>query len=350
MFYNDFESELEFLLDKGAPSIKYLVRRDYMDCDRSSPDMLNLQAMIFEQPNIKKLLTLQHADGWLGCELHGNNGFDCIITKLLDSGIEPDNQVIARAVSALTDSDIMLNHKSTFRGGDALDADGRGGNRAVVAKILARAGYSESKSPLRDEISLAWEHIFASSSYSSVDDFTIKSSGKRYYKPCARFPGANHIELLGLTHTWQTADRLDAARRSVANCYRLMCDIDEQITFKKPREFGGGFVGPFNFDWHSLSPLTPNQIVEIMRDDYNYKFAFWLRNLTNTPRWAMQSTESYESLAELVKSGELVRSIPDKTFRAFHQVFGIEPNLGKKAATECELLYCALRAIHSALE
>ena len=73
MFYNDFESELEFLLDKGAPSIKYLVRRDFMDCDRSSPDMLNLQALIFEQPNIKKLLSLQHADGWLGCELHGNN-------------------------------------------------------------------------------------------------------------------------------------------------------------------------------------------------------------------------------------------------------------------------------------
>ncbi len=350
MFFSNFDSELDFLLSKGSPAVRYLVRRDFLGCDQRSPDMLDLQARIFEQPNIKKLLALQHADGWLGCELHGNNGFDCIITKLLDSGIEPKSQVITRSIDALTDSDIMSNHKSTFRGGDALDADGRGGNRAVVAKILARAGYSESKSPLRDEISLAWEQVFASLCYTSVDDFTIKSGGKRYYKPKARFPGANHIELLGLAHTWQTTDKLDAARRSVANCYRLMCDIDEQITFKKPREFGGGFVGPFNFDWHSLSPLTPNQIVEIMRDDYNYKFAFWLRSLTNTPRWAMQSTGSYESLAELVKSGELVRSIPDKAFRAFHQVSGIEPNMRKKGAAECELVYCALRAIHSALE
>ncbi len=205
------------------------------------------------------------------------------------------------------------------------------------------------KPPLCEEISLSWEHLTASLDYGSVDDFTMISTGKRCYKPHARFPGANHIELLGLAHTWQTTDRLDAARRSVANCYRLMRDLDEYITFKKPREFGGGFVGPFNFDWQSLSPLTPERIIALTQDDYNYKFAFWLRSLTNTPRWAIQSTGSYESLAELVKSGELVRSIPDKTFRAFHQVSGIEPSLRKKDAAECELLYCALRAIHSAL-
>lgn len=350
MHIDRFRRELDFLLKFGSPSIQYLVRRDFLGCPTTDADMRKLQSDILELPNIKKLLSTQSDDGWLGTELHGSSGCDCIITTLLDSGVEPDNPAIVRAVSALNDPEVMANHKSTFRGGDALDADGRGGNRAVIAKIIAKAGFPESTPTLAGELALAWEHLTASSSYTSVDDFTIKSGGKRYYKPCARFPGANHIELLGLTHTWQTADRLKTARSAVANCYDLMRDLDEYITFKKPREFGGGFVGPFNFDWQSLSPLTPERIIELTHDDYNYKFAFWLRNLTNTPRWAMQSTESYESLAELVKSGELVRSIPDKAFRAFHQVSGIEPNLRKKGAAECELVYCALRAIHSALE
>ena len=112
----------------------------------------------------------------------------------------------------------------------------------------------------------------------------------------------------------------------------------------------GVFVFTLDQPPESLSPLTPGLIIALTQADYNYKFAFWLRSLTNTPRWAIQSTGTYESLAELVKSGELVRSIPDKAFRAFHQVSGIEPNMRKKGAAECELVYCALRAIHSALE
>ena len=39
--------------------------------------------------------------------------------------------------------------------------------------------------------------------YTSVDDFSVKGKNKRYYKPNALFPGANHIGLLENTQSWR---------------------------------------------------------------------------------------------------------------------------------------------------
>ena len=295
MFNECFNTEIDFLLEYGCPSIKYLVQRDFLNFDRNSADMRSLQADILNQPNIKKLLSFQADDGWLGTELHGNTGTDSLLTALLNSGVEPDNQSIQRAAATLLDPQVATQHKCYFHGGDALDLDGRGGNRAVVAKILAQVGFPEDTQILNEEISLAWKHLSVSTAYNSVDDFTIKSKNKRYYKPHALFPGANHIELLSLTNSWQTAENLETAKTSVTHCYNLMRDFSEYITFKKPSVYGGGFVGPFNYDWQSLTPLTTAEILAIVNNEYSYRFAFWIRNITNTSKWAIQSTGSYES-------------------------------------------------------
>ena len=49
---------------------------------------------------------------------------------------------------------------------------------------------------------------------------------------------------------------MKTAKAAVKRAYDIMKDVDEYITFKKPAEFGGGFIGPFNYNWHALKPMA----------------------------------------------------------------------------------------------
>ena len=100
-----------------------------------------------------------------------------------------------------------------------------------------------------EQLSLAFEHLSAVLQYDSIDDFSIRGKNERYYKPRAKFPGANHIGILAATQGWRTEENMKTAKVAVKHAYEIMKDVDEYITFKKPTEFGGGFVGPFNYNW-----------------------------------------------------------------------------------------------------
>lgn len=164
--------------------------------------MQKMCAEILEQENIKKHLACQHPDGWFGDELHGGEyGMERSIGKLLNAGVEKKHPAIQKGIHALITPEIASQHKNWFHGGDGLDAEGRGGNNAIIASILSRVGYDESYPILAEQITLAWKHVEAVRSYNSVDDFTKKGKNERYYKPFARFPGANHIGLLNATQS-----------------------------------------------------------------------------------------------------------------------------------------------------
>ena len=136
MSYN-FQKQIDFLLEYACPSIKYLVYRDMLDTPVDEPFMVALQNEILAQSNTQKHLSAQHPDGWFGHELHGVDGMDCHIGGLLNLGIETSHPAIQKAVTALLTPEIASTHKNWFRGGAALDAEGRGGDRAIVANILA---------------------------------------------------------------------------------------------------------------------------------------------------------------------------------------------------------------------
>ena len=170
--YN-FQKQIDYLLENACASIRYLVYRDMLHIPIDEPFMKELQAEILRQSNVQKHLEAQHPDGWFGQELHGNEGMDHYINGLLNMGVEPGNLHIQKAITALTTPETASQHKNWFRGGDALDAEERGGNRAIIAGLLSLVNAPEDTAILCDEISLSLEHLKEVLQYHSVDDFTL---------------------------------------------------------------------------------------------------------------------------------------------------------------------------------
>jgi len=344
MSYN-FQKQIDFLLELACPSIKYLVHRDMLGTPVDEPFMVELQDEILAQSNTKKHLSAQHPDGWFGHELHGIDGMDCHIGGLLNLGVEASHPAIQKAVTALLTPEIASTHKNWFRGGAALDAEGRGGDRAVVANILAMTKASEDIPVYAEQLTLAFEHLSAVLQYDSIDDFSIRGKNERYYKPKAKFPGANHIGILAATQGWRTDSNMKTATAAIKHAYEMMKDVDEYIMFKKPSEFGSGFVGPFNYNWQALTPMAEEQIVGIMNSYYNFQFAFWLGAITGVPDWVKQYNGTYEALANMLESNIIFDRLPENALSAFKKVLGKEPNYRKKYAALCDVTYAVLKAV-----
>ena len=168
MSYN-FQKQIDFLLEYACPSIKYLVYRDMLDTPVDEPFMVALQNEILAQSNTQKHLSAQHPDGWFGHELHGIDGMDCHIGGLLNLGVEASHPEFQKAITALLTPEIASAHKNWFRGGAALDAEGRGGDRAIVANILAMTKSPEDIPVFAEHLSLAFEHLSAVLQYDTMD-------------------------------------------------------------------------------------------------------------------------------------------------------------------------------------
>lgn len=344
-----FDDAIDFLLENACASIRYLVQRDCLKIPTDAPAMRSLQEKILRQANVQKILAAQGEDGWLGHELHGNDGMDSLLGGLLNAGVEKTNPAVQKAIHALVTPDIASRHKNWFRGGEALDAEGRGGNRAIMAQILSWVNYPEDHPVMAEQITLAFGHLSSALLYRSVDDFSVLGANQRYYKPNARFPGANHISLLAATQSWRTGENWKTAKKAAGHAYALMRDVNEYITFKKPAAYGGGFVGPFNYNWQALTPITEEQLYSMICDPYPFRFAFWLGSVSGVPDFMLQSTDTYEILADLLKKGTIETLLPEKSFRAFRQVMGKEPSMRKKTAKACDLTYAILRACYEVL-
>lgn len=339
-----FQKQIDFLLENACASIRYLVLRDMLQIPTDEPSMKALYEDVLRQANVQKHLSAQHADGWFGNGIHGNDDMDGHISALLNAGVAPDSPYIQKAVTALTTPEIASRHKNWFIGGEALDAEGRGGNHAIIAEILSWAGVSEDDPILAEQIALAQEHLFAVFAYSSPDDFSMKMKNYRCYKPNARFPGANHISLLDATRGWRVGNKVETAKAAVKHGYELMKGFDEYITYRKPKAFGNGVIGPFNYNWMALRPIDGNGLRSILESDYHFQFGFWLRSVSGVPAWVRQSTQTYELLAQILHEDTYMNMIPEKALKAFRQIMGREPNWRNQVSVKCDVLFAILNA------
>jgi hypothetical protein len=316
-----------------------------------TPEMQSMQSEILQSPVVRKCLSAQHQDGWLGHELHGGDGMDTLMSVLLRSGLETDSAPVQKAVNALITSEIANQHKNHFAAGNALDADGRGGNNSITALILSKTGFPEDKQPLLDEIKLSLEHLYGALEHTSKDDFTKQGAKFRYYKPSVKFPGANHIGILANTRSWQSTENLRTAKMAMTHCYMLTKDVEGYIMFRKPKEFGGSYMGPFNYGWQSLNPIETQDIQRMMNDQRNrFRFGFYIRDLSGHPMWALQTAQPYGLLAEMLENDTLMDNITAKALTGFRYLWGIEPNWRNKTSIKCDLTYRILNTCWSILE
>ncbi len=339
-----FQKQVDFLLENACASIRYLVHKDMLKTPTDEPLMKEMYEEIFQQDNVQKHLSAQHPDGWFGNGIHGCDDMDTHISALLNVGMEPNSPPIQRAIEALTTPAIASQHKNWFIGGDALDAEGRGGNHAIIAQILSSVGYAEDDPIMAEQIQLAQEHLFAVLDYTSPDDFSVQMKHYRCYKPYAKFPGANHISLLNATNGWRVGNHMETAKAAIKHAYDMMKDFDEYITYRKPKEYGNGVVGPFNYHWQALKPIDKKDLRKIMESSYHFQFGFWLGAVSNVPDWVRQSTQTYEVLAQVLDEDTFMDMLPEKALKAFRQIMGREPNWRKKASVKCDVMFALLHA------
>jgi hypothetical protein len=233
---------IDFLMEYGGDSIQYRIRRDILNAPLQTEEMRKLHERILCKPKVKKILDAQHEDGWIGNTLHGTppDGFDSSVWKLLNFGVDKTHTVFKKAIHALLHPKQNEPYKRTFPGGPALDSDGRGGDQSVVANILANLG-CEHHENVTQELTRSLDHFRGALHYTSVDDFSVttRSGSRRYYKPGALFPGANHLWLLSATNQWRTIEKVKMVKKSWINCSRIMKGESQAIFFKSKTHFVG---------------------------------------------------------------------------------------------------------------
>lgn len=336
---------IDFLLENGGSSIKYRVKRDILNADIHSDEMRQLQIEILNKSRVRKLFDMQHEDGWIGNELHGarGKGIDSSVSYLISRGVEKEQPAMVKVVDSLLNTEGDKPYRTTFRGGDALDEGGRGGNDAVKAGVLAELG-AEDNLIVEKQIKIALQYLRKSLLYKSVDDFTIvNSKGVRYYTSDAHFPGSNHLSLLSATKRWRNSENLELLKASLSHCMNLMIGVEEYIMFKAKSHF----VGPFNFDWK----LSQFDIGDIKQD--SYALVWWLRNLYKVSKLGVvmavpELKKAYDYLYQLFMTQDILDLQTDLSLKRFKDILSIEDSWKNKNCMDCDIMfYCAV-ILHNA--
>ena len=337
---------LEYLLENGGSSIRYRIRREILNEDKTSEEMKVLQNEILGKPKIRKILNTQHEDGWIGRELHGGvaQGLDSSISYLLNSGIEKDSSLMRNTAQALLMNKTQVQpYRTTFKGGDALDLGGRGGNRAIRAGVLADLG-EENNLIVQHELEIAISYLRDSLLYDSIDDFSVNNNKAiRYYKENARFPGSNHLNLLSATQKWRTIENIELVKKSILHCMKIMKGQNHDIMYKS----GSHFVGPFNFKWS----FVDFNIEEIYQD--SYALVWWLRSLYKLSKIGVindipEFRKSYDYLYQLVISQDILNKQTEQSLKRFKDTLSIEENWRNKKSVFCDVIFYGIMILFNA--
>lgn len=330
------ESLLSYLLEHSGCSIQYRIKREIMNIDSSNSELLNLQEQILNKPKIKKVLDKRQPDGWIGNELYGSRGkaLDASVFFLLDNGIEKDSALMKDVICAILDEKGEVPYRTTFKGGEALDIGGRGGNKAVKAGILAELG-DENNSVVQDELDTSLRYLRDSLMYETIDDFSlVNKKGIRYYKKDAHFPGSNHLHLLSATRSWRNDKNIEIVKESIAHCFNIMKEHSHNIMYKSNTHF----VGPFNFNWG----LWKFDIKDIEQD--SYALVWWLRNLYKLSKIGIvnkipELKTAYDYLWELVSSQAIIGKQNDASLKRFKDILATEENWRKSERVFCDVMF-----------
>lgn len=336
---------LDFLLENGGSSVKYRTRRDILNDDIHSDEMHSIQEEILSKYQVRKLLDNQHEDGWIGNELHGSRGkgIDSSISYLLNRGVEKDHPAMKKAVEALLSVREDKPYRTTFKGGNALDEGGRGGNEAVKAGVLAELG-AENNIIVQNQMNISLLYLRDSLLYETIDDFSIvNSKGIRYYTRDAHFPGANHLSLLSATEKWRNPENLKLVTRSLRHCMNLMKKTEDYITFKA----NSHFVGPFNFDWK----INRFDVAHMKQD--SYALVWWLRSLYKLSQMGVifdvpELKTAYDYLYQLLMTQALIQSQTDMNLKRFRDILSIEDSWKNKKSMYCDILFWGALILHNA--
>lgn len=210
---------LNRLLAGACPSIRYRVRSEVLGEPVSSLEMVRLQELILQDAMVRRVLSSQQPDGWLGTSFHHAGGAEVGIRVLREKGVNPDHPVFAKALEAMSGSDETF-ARELLRVGRILDQKGLGGSCLIRAVVFAYVAI-EDKPFVIEQIEKALEVFQAVLAVHEVSDIADEYNGKLVFKSGAKWPNIYHLRLLALTSRWRTAQNRAMIAKAVERLVSL---------------------------------------------------------------------------------------------------------------------------------
>lgn len=248
-----FQETALYLSKTACPSIAYRIRKEILHEDVNSCEMLELQKRILEEPEVRRILSLQKEDGWLGGTFHGTDEPESGIRYLMEKGVEPGHPAVQKALQAILDRGEDFDLGSMQRVGKPLDAWRLGGSKLMRATVFAYAG-AEAHDFVKAGIREALDVFRFASGVTDIEDLYEPYKGKKVFRPGIIWPCVYHLRLLAITQSWRTAENQTMLAQAITQLSALS-PIPEIKLLHKGQIIGPASVFMYNFN-DDIATLT----------------------------------------------------------------------------------------------
>jgi hypothetical protein len=334
----------DFLLENAGESIKYRLHSEVLGTKTSDAMMSQLQGRILAQRRVQKILSYQHADGWIGDNIHGviGTGLDASVFALRDYGVDADNEGLQRAKHALLNPGVNEPYRRNFPGGDLLDRDNHGGVRFFKALILARLE-AEDEPLVQEQIGLALECFRSALNVNHLDDVSVKKrirnyENARYFIEGKTFPGFPHYAILSHTASWRTAENKRMLIEAINHTINLK--PGDAVFFVKEKSRVIGTAG----GWEHLLPDCGFNLQGV-------PFMFWLRELERFCRLGIAKSvprigSQIELVEDFVKRQNILEQLSEDQLSSLKKYARLEVSWRKEEQILCDLYFKFLLVSH----
>jgi hypothetical protein len=209
-----------FLLKNANPSIKRRVKGEVLH-NLTPGEAVEYQEQILAEPIIKKLISLQQKDGWIGESMYdGSTMFtqEYGTKYLAEKAAGKDAPVLKRAMDAFANT--PLTDLRYGDGGNPLDEFKYPGMGVSLhrAACIARAGY-DGVIDITPQVRLSLDSFKRVLEVENIFDILhpIKKSGKvrHVFNDYEKWPCRSHLDILAHTQSWKNRENIKMLADSV---------------------------------------------------------------------------------------------------------------------------------------
>jgi hypothetical protein len=248
-----FQETALYLANTACPSIAWRIRKEIFQEDVTSPEMRELQRRILEEPEVRRILSLQKEDGWLGGTFHGKDEPESGIRYLMEKGVERGHPAVQNALQAILDRGADFDLGSMQRVGKPLDAWRLGGSNLMRAAVFAYAG-AEEHGFVKAGIREALDVFRFAGGVKDIRELYEQWKGKKVFRPGILWPCVYHLRLLAMTQSWRTAENQTMLAQAVTKLAALS-PIPEIKLLHKGQVIGPASVFMYSFN-DDMAALT----------------------------------------------------------------------------------------------
>lgn len=231
------EDTIKYLLENACSSIKYRLKSEVLN-NITHDEKIELQKQILSEKNVKEIISVQKADGWIGNGFHGSNAQapgmlnqEAGLKYLIEKGIEKDNPIIEHAISSFSNRDIRdLCYRTK---GKLVDENVYPciGHRLYITTIIAHAGY-EDKVDISNNIKLAFDSFMSVLNVDSFDDLLTLYRGELCFRDGIKWPCIYHLRTLAYTKSWRTQENIEKLAVSINKLIKMLPLVQENVYTK----------------------------------------------------------------------------------------------------------------------